>query len=87
MIKNDEYIEKLNLIIFLFLMKCVITLKERSEQKEINITRLEILKIIKKFLLNNKIGSVINRLLEFYLPQKIIDVFFYNFRTYLDLKI
>lgn len=78
-LKFSEFAEKINLSIFLFLLKKVIFLKDhitKSSKDIINSLRLEILKIIKKFIFNEKVGFAIKGLYEFYLPLKIIDNLF-----------
>jgi hypothetical protein len=78
-LKFTEFAEKINLSIFLFLLKKVIFLKDsitKSSKDVINSLRLEILKIIKKFIFNEKVGFAIKGLYEFYLPLKIIDNLF-----------
>jgi hypothetical protein len=78
-LKIPEFIEKMNLSIFLFLLKKVILLKNtinKSNKEIVNTLRIEILKAIKKFILNEKVGFAIRSLFEFYLPDRIIDNLF-----------
>jgi hypothetical protein len=78
-LKIPEFIEKMNLSIFLFLLKKVIFLKNiitKSNKETINTVRVDILKVIKKFILNEKVGFAIRSLFEFYLPDRIIDNLF-----------
>jgi hypothetical protein len=78
-LKNPEYIDKMNLSIFLFLLKKVIFLKNiitKGNKENINSLRIDILKVIRKFILNEKVGFAIRSLYEFYLPSRIIDNLF-----------
>lgn len=70
---------EVNLSILLFLLKKVIMLKSvinKVNKDEVNSLRIEILKTIRKFISNEKIGSTIKSLFEQYLPSKIIENLF-----------
>jgi hypothetical protein len=71
--------EIVNLAIFLFLLKKVMFLKTtitKINKETVFALRVEIIKVIKKYVLNEKVGDAIKSLFEFYLPRKIIDNLF-----------
>jgi hypothetical protein len=134
-IKNPEFIDKLNISIFLFLLKKLVVFKDFSTfltNKENNINKLiekinykiktekeipnhnleeismwneeiknhenkrknildileniyslgfDIIKLIKKYISNERIGFAIKAIFEFYLPNKIIDSLFLSKET------
>ena len=125
-IKNPEYVDKLNLSIFLFLLKKLVSFRDLTKyisgeekilhkalekihklnnfsdmknkknlnsekiqnfQNQINLLKeasekikllsIDIIKIIKKFINNERIGFAIKSIFELYLPNKIIDSLFF----------
>lgn len=77
--KFPELLDKINLSIFNFLLKKVIFLKEtinKTNKENVNNLRIEILKVIRKYVQNEKVGFAIKSLYEFYLPNKIIENLF-----------
>jgi len=77
--KNQEYVDKINLSMFLFFLKKIIFLKDaitKANKDSVNGLRVDILKIIKRYIFSEKVGFAIKGLFEFYLPLKIIDNIF-----------
>lgn len=75
---TKNYQDKVNLSIFLFLLKKLLTLKQKFKKKE-EITPLKkILSLISSYLNNTLVGKGLSSLYEIYLPSKIVDNLFHS---------
>jgi hypothetical protein len=68
-LRNDEFIEKLNLILMLYLLRNAV----EKDPKEESI-RIEIFKVFKKLYFNKIKSNIFINLLKIYLPERIIKV-------------
>ncbi len=72
--QKNEYLERIKNF-----QNQIITLK--STHEKIKLLGIDIIKIIKKFIINERIGFAIKGIFEFYLPNKIIDSLFLTKET------
>lgn len=75
---TKNYQDKVNLSIFLFLLKKLITLKQKSKKKEEIPPLKKILSLISSYLNNTLVGKGLSSLFEIYLPSKIVDNLFHS---------